>query len=183
MNEVLRFVEQLSKVALPNVFNPYRDICPVHDCSDAPKIRKENLELLLRSAQNLSVKTIWVARDLGYRGGRRTGLALTDEFHLAKKASMFGDIDLKRTTVGPMIKERTASTIWNMVERIGEPIFMWNAFPLHPHLPNDPMSNRCHKASERKHTSWVLNNIIDLLKPEKVYSIGGDEQPHLSGPN
>jgi hypothetical protein len=42
------------------------------------------------------------------------------------------------------------------------------------------MSNRCHKTSERKHTSWVLNQILDLLKPEKVYSIGGDAKKCLA---
>jgi len=30
----------------------------------------------------LGSNTIWMGRDLGYRGGRRTGLALTDEAHL-----------------------------------------------------------------------------------------------------
>lgn len=180
MRDIQQFIEQLSTVTLPDVFNPYRDICPLYDHSDAPQVRRENLEVLLRAARQLNVKTVWVARDLGYRGGRRTGLALTDEFHLSKKASMFGGIDLRRTTVGPAIKERTASTIWNMVERIGEPIFMWNAFPFHPHLPDDPMSNRCHKTRERKQTSWVLDSILELVKPTRVFSIGGDAKRCLA---
>ena len=180
MGKVEAFVRRLADVSLPNVFNPYRDTCPIFDVEGASEIRKTNLINLLRAARKQNVTSIWIARDLGYRGGRRTGLALTDEHHLPIMASMFGGIDLKRTTVGPPVKERTASTIWNVVERIGLPIFMWNAFPFHPHTPGEPMSNRCHRMSERQHTSWVLNEILGFLQPDKVYSIGGDAKKCLA---
>lgn len=180
IGEIENFVGNLAEVSLPNVFNPYRDTCPIFDIACAPEIRRANLASLLRAAREQKVASIWIARDLGYRGGRRTGLALTDEFHLPKMASMFGDIDLKRTTVGPSVKERTATTIWSVIERIGQPIFLWNAFPFHPHSPDEPMSNRCHKISERRCTSWILKEILDFLKPEQVYSIGVDAQRCLA---
>lgn len=180
MDKIEAFVEKLSDVRLPNVFNPYRDKCPIFDADGAPSIRRANLLNLLEAARDQSVASIWVARDLGYRGGRRTGLALTDEYHLPLKASIFGNIELRRSTVGPPVKERTATTIWNVVERIAEPIFMWNAFPFHPHSPDEPMSNRCHKQSERQKLDWVLSEILDLLKPKNVYSIGGDAKKCLS---
>nr|WP_198528090.1 uracil-DNA glycosylase [Tritonibacter mobilis] len=180
MGRIEAFVEKLADVSLPNVFNPYRDKCPIFDVDDAPSIRRANLLNLLEAARDQSVISIWVARDLGYRGGRRTGLALTDEYHLPLMASIFGDIELRRSTFGPPVKERTATTIWNVVERVADPIFMWNAFPFHPHLPDEPMSNRCHRRSERQKLDWVLNEILDLLKPKSVYSIGGDAKKCLS---
>ena len=77
------FTEALSRVHLDNVFNPYADVCELHDRPDAAARRRQNLELSLSRALELNVRTMWIARDLGYRGGRRTGLALTDEMHLA----------------------------------------------------------------------------------------------------
>ena len=55
------------------------------------------------------METIWIARDLGYRGGRRTGVPLTDEVHLTHAAALMGGIALERATEGPAIAERTAA--------------------------------------------------------------------------
>ena len=84
------FVSRLADVELPNVFNPYQDVCRAHDEPDAPSKRRANLTTALAAALELDVRTIWIARDLGYRGGRRTGLALTDEAHLHEHARLLG---------------------------------------------------------------------------------------------
>ena len=42
---------------------------------------------------------IWVGRDLGYRGGRRTGLALTDDVYFADHLERWG-LDVQRPTYG-----------------------------------------------------------------------------------
>jgi len=173
------FVSRLADAKLQNVFNPYSDFCALHDEPNAASTRSENLTAALTSALSLNVRTIWVARDLGYRGGRRTGLALTDEAHLSEHARLLGGAYLRRATRGPLIKERTASVIWRMVMRIDKPIFMWNAFPLHPHFADDPMTNRCHTSSERRALSWVLHELLDLLKPDQVFTIGGDARKCL----
>ena len=180
MTSVASFVDKLSELSLPNVFNPYRDTCPIYDIEGAPQLRQKNLAALLRAAQDKKVRSIWIARDLGYNGGRRTGLALTDELHLQNKAALFGGLELSRATMGPIAKERTASAIWRMVESIGEPIFMWNAFPFHPHQPDNPMSNRCHTSAERKQTSWVLKEVLDLLEPNEIFTIGRDATSYVS---
>src|SRR5713226_6851941 len=73
------FAAVLSETRLPCVFNPYSDCCPIHDKPDAARVRKRNLMRFLEAALVARVDTIWIARDLGYRGGRRTGVPLTDE--------------------------------------------------------------------------------------------------------
>ncbi|WP_439952990.1 hypothetical protein, partial [Escherichia coli] len=78
------------------------------------------------------VDSIWIARDLGYRGGRRTGLALTDEAHLSAHAGLYGQLPLARATRGPAMTERTATVIWQVLRDLRRPIFLWNVFPLHP---------------------------------------------------
>lgn len=179
MNGAESFVARLADVALPNVFNPYRDVCQDHDESDAPSKRRANLTTALSAALDLDVRTVWIARDLGYRGGRRTGLALTDEAHLHEHARLLGGIRLQRATRGPLVAERTATVIWRMVTRIDEPIFMWNAFPLHPHEADDPMTNRCHTRAERDAAGWVLRDLLTLLRPDRVFTIGGDAKHSL----
>lgn len=168
------FVHALSNIELENVFNPYAERCPLHDRSDAPSRRQQNLTSSLDTAINLNVRTIWIARDLGYRGGRRTGLALTDEVHLDSYSTLFRGLRVAKATKGPAVSERTATVIWQMLKRLGEPVFLWNVFPLHPHAPDEPMSNRCHTRRERQACAHFLHEIMDLLQPKTVIAIGGD---------
>ena len=169
-----RFVDTLSKVQFPHVFNPYADCCDLHDRADAARRRRGNLEALLEAAIENRVDTIWIARDLGYRGGRRTGVALTDDVHLDQVGRLFGGIELKRATRGPFVAERTAAVVWRVLSRIGQPVVPWNVFPFHPHEPNDPLSNRCHTASERGVTLPLLQTLIDMIQPERIVAIGRD---------
>lgn len=89
-----QFVSALKATSLPSVFNPWRDHCPIHDLEDAPKTRRQNLQQFLEAAVAGDVRTMWIARDLGYRGGRRTGVPLTDEVHLHSAAALLGGITL-----------------------------------------------------------------------------------------
>lgn len=168
------FVDALAEIKLENVFNPYLDVCPLHDEIDAASRRRRNLEVSIAAAVELEVDTVWIARDLGYRGGRRTGLALTDEAHLHAYSALFHGLPVEKATKGPSMGERTANTIWRMLARLPQPVFLWNVFPLHPHEPNQPMTNRCHTASERDACGVFLHAVIEILKPRQVLAIGGD---------
>lgn len=174
------FVDALSELDLPDTFNPYRDDCPVHDKPDAARTRRDNLLQCLEAAIAARADTIWVARDLGYRGGRRTGIPLTDEAHLSNAGLLFGDIALHRATRGPAIAERTATVTWGLLEQIGRPVMLWNVFPLHPHGRGDPMSNRCHSRAERETTWCFMSALLDMLAPSRLVAIGRDAAAALS---
>lgn len=170
------FVELVANLRFDDAFNPYSDVCSDFDRPDAARIRRLNLLAVLDAAIDRGVSSIWVARDLGYRGGRRTGLALTDEVHLRAHADLLGTAPLARSTNGPIMAERTATVIWQMLIAIRQPVFLWNVFPLHPHTAGDPMSNRCHTRSERMACRHIMAGLIHLLSPRHVLAIGRDAQ-------
>lgn len=162
------------------VFNPYRQVCESFDRRDAPKIRRANLKRMLEAVVACKARTIWIARDLGYRGGRRTGLALTDEAHLPHAKRMLQSDALALATKGSPMAERTATVIWDMLARINEPVMLWNVFPFHPHEPRNPMSNRGHTKTERAAARPFLLDLIDLVQPTKVVAIGRDAEKALT---
>ena len=174
------FVEALQSLRFNNAFNPYAETCEAHDVVEAPAVRRHNLKLVLDAALSQGVESIWIARDLGYRGGRRTGLALTDEVHLAAHAALLGTPPLNRATRGPAVAERTATVIWEVLHELDRPIFLWNVFPFHPFEAETPLSNRCHTRAERHACGHLLEWLIGSLKPRSIVAIGRDAQIALA---
>lgn len=173
------FIESLAALRFEHAFNPYADACPDQDGDNAPAIRRTNLALVLEAALAMGTDSVWIARDLGYRGGRRTGLALTDEVHLSAHSKLYGSLPLARATRGPVVAERTATVIWQVLRSVNRPVFLWNVFPLHPHAAGDPFSNRCHTRSEREACRPILVWLLEALRPKTVFAIGRDAQSAL----
>lgn len=167
-----QFVQALCDLEFEDVFNPYSNRCSVNDRPSAPDLRRRVLHSLLTQAEG-SVESIWLGRDLGYRGGRRTGLALTDDVNIGTYVSRWG-LRMQRPTKGPPVAERTAAVIWSVLALIKAPVFLWNVFPLHPHMPGDSFSNRAHNSRERKVGEEVLATLLAILKPKRIVAIGND---------
>lgn len=168
------FVKALSGFNQENVFNPYSDVCPVHDRKDAAAFRRKNLRTYLSAVEAIGVDTIWMGRDLGYRGGRRTGLALTDEYHLPELSSVYPGCQSKQATRGPAVAERTAAEIWAVLRAIKIPPLLWNVFPFHPHEPGNPFSNRRFTNRELGEVDELNIELITWLKIKKIVAIGQD---------
>lgn len=167
------FVNSIQELKFENVFNPYADRCSVHDVSDAPSRRAAALLEVLEAAVDTEVDAFWIGRDLGYRGGRRTGLALTDDVHLAVHALRW-NVSIERATTGSLVAERTAAVIWSMLAVVPAAVFLWNVFPFHPHEPGDPFSNRSHRPHERAVGEQLLAQLIVMLRPRRLVAIGND---------
>ena len=167
------FVSTVAALRFENSFNPYVDRCEVYDRHDAPRCRVMSLSAMVYRAMEGSIDAIWVGRDLGYRGGRRTGLALTDDIHIARHAKRW-KLVAERSTVGAAVAERTAAVIWSILDQIELNVFLWNVFPLHPHHQNEPFTNRQHNTKERKAGEEILNMLFCLLRPARVIAIGND---------
>jgi hypothetical protein len=167
------FVRAVCNLRFEHSFNPYTDRCLVHDRSDAPSTRAVALNAMIESASTQPVDAIWVGRDLGYRGGRRTGLALTDEVNASAHMRRWG-VEVERPTVGAIVAERTAAVIWTMLAQIDARVFLWNVFPLHPHEPEQPFTNRLHNSKERRAGEAILAQLIEILQPRRIFAIGND---------
>ncbi len=168
------FVRDLSAIALENVFNPYADTCAIHDKGDAPSTRRRNLRTYLAAAQAQGVDTIWMGRDLGYRGGRRTGLALTDEYHLVELQRLFPGTSFARATIGTAVAERTAAEIWAALRAVARQPLLWNVFPFHPHEHGSPLTNRRFTVRELAQVDHLNASLIDGLGVKRIVSIGQD---------
>ena len=167
-----RFVKILESLDFEDAFNPYSDRCSTCDRKGAARIRRDSLLKILLAATESEVDSLWVGRDFGYRGGRRTGLALTDDVHLDKHAERWGLSIAKPTK--DVIREGTATVVWDVLDRITASVFLWNVFPLHPHKPKEPFTNRRHNTRERQTGEELLYELICLLKPKKLVSIGNE---------
>jgi len=175
------FVSRLADVKISNVFNPYSDRCEIYDLADAARIRRRNLETVLKARHADKIESIWFGRDLGYRGGRRTGLALTDEVTMFTDTSPFNRaIRIARATHGSPVAERTAAVIWSVIGRLSRAPMLWNAFPFHPHEPESPFTNRAHTTKERRETAWAIESLIEHFNGPRLIAIGNDASKALA---
>ena len=167
------FLSMVRELKFPNTFNPYFERCAQYDKPQAPEIRARLLLDILRAAGKVDIDAIWIGRDLGHRGGRRTGLALTDDFQFSAHTRRWG-VDVDRPTLGPMVRERTATVVWEILEQIEKNVFLWNLFPLHPFPKDDDYGNRAHNAIERDAGIELLLWLVSYLRPRRVIAIGKD---------
>ncbi len=172
-HDINMFLDDISSLRLDNVFNPYCEICPLYDDENSAYDRKKLLKELLINAKESDIEAIWIGRDLGYRGGRRTGLAFTDDLTLKYHLCRW-NLDYQMLIRNNPIKEQTATIVWEMLNQINKNIFLWNLFPFHPYYAGNILSNRCHNAIERDIGIKILKSLINIIKPKYLVSVGND---------
>jgi len=165
------FVDALAAVRMPDVFNPYCDVCQEHDLPNAPAIRRSNLMQVVQGAAASRVDVLWVGLELGRRGGRRTGLPLTDEPRLPAMSEYWGGGPLRRATRGEPMGEQTATYVWQAVHQTRRRIFFWNVFPFHCHRP-DLATNRNHTKDEAEEVADLLPWLVSAIEPREIVALG-----------
>lgn len=158
-------IAALTSATFPNVCNPFTDCDLALDLPNAPAIRLANLKHYLHDHQNARIALIGEAA--GYAGCRFTGIPFSCEAQLREwndpryhTSSLRGDYD-----------ERSARCVWRAIGSRDDMI-LWNVFPWHPHLPNQPLSNRKPSAAEIRAGMRVLESFLGWLRPERVVAVG-----------
>lgn len=165
-------VRDIANLSFPNTFNPYHDHCSEFDRPHAPSERRKLLESVLRRATSRVSISLWVGRDLGHRGGRRTGLPFVSDVNQSNYLRRWGLEPAPLTTKNSSVNEVSSDAIFNTLSRLNKDVFLWNVFPLHPHYPRQPFTNRAHNAKERDAGLLILSQLIKLLCCETIVAIG-----------
>lgn len=167
------FIEELAYAeVMKNVYNQYSY------SDEENNIRRDNLYIYLKRMYEIKPEVILIGEAPGYRGCRLTGVPFTSEHLLINNmegVSLFGREAGYRLAKekDKLLKEATATIIWNTLARINMPFLAWNAFPFHPHREGDGESNRTPLKSELLIGEKFLTKIIDIYKINKVVAVGG----------
>ncbi|SHJ63805.1 Uracil DNA glycosylase superfamily protein [Geosporobacter subterraneus DSM 17957] len=120
----------------------------------------------------------------GYKGCRLTGVPFTSEHLLMNNMAglkLFG----KEAGYGlavekeKLLREATATIIWETLLQHHIIALAWNAFPFHPHKEGHEESNRTPLKGELLIGEKPLLRIIDLYKIKRVVAVGGKAEQTL----
>jgi len=169
------------------VFNPWRD----HDERDAaprkraPATRRANMAAYIEARRG-HARVMLLGEAPSHRGCRFTGIAFCSETELVHKRDLVAGRGLALTSHDAAIKpqrERSAAVIWGEIERAGRPfeVVLWNAFPWHPYLtddpsrpgPSGPSSNRRPKLDEVAQGRRAFDALLSCFaRPLDVFAVG-----------
>lgn len=175
MNKKLKLIiSELSKQSFEDSFNPYKDTCDYFDAKNSYKVRKKNLEEYLEYFSKLNTIDLWIGRDLGYKGGRRTGIPFTSENNIEKLNLKLG-LNLKILSNSKIISsEVSANTIWEIFNDLPSNIIFWNIYPFHPYETNNQLTNRKFNREEEIFGLRILELLITSLNIKRIICIGND---------
>jgi uracil-DNA glycosylase len=122
-------------------------------------------------------RVLLVGEAPGYRGMRITGVPFTNLGLLRDGIPHFGLLgvengyELPEAPVG-VAAEPTATVLWQTLVELDFLPALWSAFPLHPHRPGEPLSNRTPTAREAAAWMWSWQAVQELLGIERVVAVG-----------
>lgn len=180
MKKFEEFVEELALTEVtPNVYNQYSYECEENE------IRRKNLLIYLKKMHKLKPKIMLVGEAPGYRGCRLTGVPFTSEHLLMnnmKGLELFGRDAGYRLAVekDKLLKEATATIIWETLIKHEIMALAWNAFPFHPHKKDDGESNRAPLNKELLIGEKPLLKMIEMFNIKKVVAVGNKAEQTLN---
>jgi uracil-DNA glycosylase len=151
------------------LFNQYKDDAKDLDIRGGARIRRENLFNYL-SSLNGSPRCLLVGEAPGPWGCRFSGVPFTGERPLSRGELPFAG---KATSVSEEpYSERAGTVFWETLRGYHSDFFVWNTIPFHPHREQEPLSIRTPKWTEVKAHLPLLEELLTILKPQKVAAIG-----------
>lgn len=182
-----RFIDDLSRVTLsPRACNQFARI---GDDVRGNAIRRGNLRRYLDELDAIGPRLLLVGEAVSYRGGRLTGVPFVSEtvmlngVDLANGASALGaDRGYRKADLSTRIStEASATMVWGTIRNIDPLPLLWNAFPFHPFLAGNPLSNRMPTPGELEIGARFLSRLIRLFDIERIAAIGNQASFSLTG--
>jgi uracil-DNA glycosylase len=173
-----RFIDDLSRVALsPRACNQFARI---GDDVRGNDIRRGNLRRYLEELDAVGPRLLLVGEAVSHRGGRLTGIPFVSEtvmlcgVELANGTRALGaDHGYRKAGLSTrMSTEASATMVWGTIRSIDPLPLLWNAFPFHPFLAGNPLSNRMPTPVELETGARFLARLIRLFDIERIAAIG-----------
>ncbi|GLB68933.1 uracil-DNA glycosylase [Arthrobacter mangrovi] len=148
------------------------------DYSDAGNaLRRRNLELYLLEMLERRPSVLLVGEAPGYRGMRMTGVPFSNPAIIEGRADPFGLFGPGRGFVLPpdagiVAAEPTATVMWDVLAELGFLPLLWSAYPLHPHQPGRPLSNRTPSAAEIRAGLPLWQELARIFGIGNVVAVG-----------
>ncbi len=190
----MQFVEALgSMAALPDVFNPWRDVDAAHDADEAAAGHRREHLLRYLSERVERARLVLVGEAPGYQGCKFSGIAMTSERILLDRSAAVPARGVfegpkhqtSRTSLHPQgAIEPTATIAWSLLTGLGldsREFVFWNAFPFHPHKPGESLSNRAPTNRELQAAAPLLPAFLALFPNARVVAVGRVAQRTLQG--
>lgn len=142
---------------------------------EADRIRIHNLRTYLTHLIHAGSDVILCGEAPSYAGCRFSGCAFSDEFRIAAQKFPFSGCELlpgARNRDRELMKERSASIVWDALERSYTMPVLWNSIQLHPHTPGKALTNRTPSREEVELGRESLEALIELVQPRLIVAVG-----------
>lgn len=156
-----------------SVYNPYAYGNPYND------LRRANLRQYLQEMAARAPSALLVMEAPGYRGCRLTGVPVTSRRLLLEGVPSLGVLggargyqDVPEPDFAHIQGEQSATIVWGTLAQLGIVPLIWNAFPFHPHRPQQPLTNRAPRKDEVALGRSFLQALLRLYQPAKVIAVG-----------
>lgn len=155
---------------LPGCFNPWQSANA--DDSDDNGAEQRRTRLATHAAR--PIRLVLIGEAAGYQGCRISGMAFTSEALLIDGSIPGLEATPRLSTRAKPWSEPSARVVWRTLyaQRLAESTFLWNAFPLHPHEPGKPLSNRTPTRTELAAGEPVLRALRNALPDAVLAAVG-----------
>lgn len=167
-----RFLRLLAADCGPQVFNPWAERDAQNDGRlNGPAARRERL----RAHLAVAAQQVLIGEASGYQGCHVTGIPFTSErLVIAGLVPRVASAGKRLSTRHIPWSEPSATVVWNTLHalRIERSTILWNAFPWHPHKPQQLQSNRTPTSSERARGLPALAELLAGCAHAAIFAVG-----------
>lgn len=143
--------------------------------SKASILRRHNLRVYLERMDTIQPRSLLLGEAPGYKGCKLSGVPFSCEALLFQEAAhpvFGGSYGYKCLSEEDLEKERSAFMVWEELNKYPEVPLIWNIFPFHPHLKENPKSNRGPRVGEMRIGQAFIRRLIKMYPIERIAAVG-----------